>query len=156
MGRASLQDARKATQRPLLPAAVLENRNKGLIKSAPSRGLIPAADTVACVGPTGLHGEGQGCCPSSGPRSPHKLGECLWRHRSGCECNFRKLVCGFRSLTKILDLPSLCCPVSMSLELHFRWVEIFVSLGSVGRKDPVVVECGGGGSGMSVPSHLST
>lgn len=54
-------------QRPLLPAAVLENRNKGLIKSAPSRGLIPGADTVDCVGPTRLHDEGQGCCPSSVP-----------------------------------------------------------------------------------------
>lgn len=30
--------------------------------------------------------------------------------------------------------------MSMSLELQFRWVEIFLSLDSIGRKDPAVVE----------------
>lgn len=42
----------------------------------------------------------------------------------------------FRSLTTISDLPSLCCPVSTSLELHLRWVEVFVSLGSIGLEGP--------------------
>lgn len=45
------------------------------------------------------------------PRSPHYLGECLWRLRRGCKGNFQKLLGGFRSLTEILDLPSLSCVI---------------------------------------------
>lgn len=118
VGRTSLQDVRKATPCPLLPAAVLENRNSGLIKSASACGLIPGPDTAVCVGPSPVcMMKVRGVVPPLLPRSPHNLSECLWRHRNDCKCNFQKLLGGFRSLVEIFGLQPLSCPVSMSLEL---------------------------------------